>query len=140
MRLGKNERDILEYLLETGGISHNQYRVVRKATIGRPTWDETTYEISNANADIIFSQTVRRLKDKGLVRSVWMAFDMKWLKYTRENIDAETGPSEWYPHGGRPQRGSDMVITTGFSIILNTERKPDFIHCLELTEKGWEIE
>ena len=139
MRLGKNERKILEYLSKDGGIQHNQHRIVRKATVGIPTLDRTTLEISNANANIIFSQTLRKLKDKGLVKTFWMAFDLKWLRHIRENPGAKDGPSEWYPHGGRPQYESEAIMWTGFSISLHTERKPDFIHYLELTEEGRKI-
>lgn len=139
VRLGKNERKILEYLSKGVGLRHNQYRIVRRATMEMPTRDETTQEISNANAFVVFSQTVRRLKDKGLIKTVWMAFDMKWLHHIRKNVDAKDGPSEWYPHGGRPMFESDAVSWTGFSITLNTERKPDFIHYLQLTDKGNKI-
>jgi len=134
--LGKNERKVFEYLSEDSGLQHNQYRVVRRATLGVPTLDETTREISNANANIIFSQTLRKLKDKGLVRTFWMAFDLKWLRHIQENPDAKDGPSEWYPHGGRPYYESDAVVWTGFSIAIHTERKPDLIHYLELTDEG----
>lgn len=129
VRLGKNERKILEYLFEDADLRHNQYRVVRKATTEMPTRDETTQEVSNANAFVV----------KGLIKTVWIAFDMKWLRHIRKNVDAKDDPSEWYPHRGRPMYESDAISWTGFSITLNTERKPDFIHYLQLTDKGNEI-
>lgn len=136
MKLGKWERKILTYLYETSSLD-GKYKTVRTKTI--PLIDPTTGEIVNLNRHVLFSQAIRRLMKKGLLRSSWIAYDFKWWEYSRENIEAKTGPSDWYPSGDRPVRCSEQVSCTGFSIHLMTERKPVFNRYLELTEKGHEV-
>jgi len=136
MKLGKWQRKILVYL-HKASVFDSKYKTVRAKTI--PLTDQTTNKILNPSGRVLFSQAVRYLMNKGLLRTSWIAFDFKWLRYSRENIDAQIGPSDWYPSGDRPIHCREQVSCTGFSIHLMTERKPIFNRYLELTEKGHEV-